>query len=246
MCTETKARWHRSRWWRHTLTWSLLVTGWCVQPGAVAGNPWGLPADGEGLHQAGGSADLAQGYPAPLGGAPRQSSDPAAVPGRVGPGSYQWPTGPVPSVMETPANRWPSQSPTPPAVPSAAEDWDHRRGPGRYGHPGVGRADAPPARQDVLPPVESIGEPEVDASAPGDPGYRFRGDPAAQAGAWPAPAADGRYRFRPLSDQEHGRRERGSAWRPVPPTGPGRAAGSLPANSPAAARGWEPDPWPPR
>lgn len=76
-----------------------------------------------------------------------------------------------------------------------------------------------------------------------DTGYRFRGDPPNAGGGWKTQAPDGRYQFRPLSEQERGRQEQSQGWRPAPAgRGQGRSPGPPPDGSADTAPGWEP-PW---
>jgi hypothetical protein len=63
------------------------------------------------------------------------------------------------------------------------------------------------------PRFEDYGYSEPPASA--YPSYRFRGDPSPQQGDWGSPSYDALYRFRPLNDQELGRLDQGSGWRPT-------------------------------
>lgn len=78
--------------------------------------------------------------------------------------------------------------------------------------PGVESADD--RRGTAQPPrFEGYGYSESPASA--YPSYRFRGDPSPQQGNWRSPSYDALYRFRPLNDQELGRMDQGSGWRPT-------------------------------
>lgn len=69
------------------------------------------------------------------------------------------------------------------------------------------------------PRFEDYGYSEPPASA--YPSYRFRGDPSPQEGNWRSPSDESLYRFRPLNDQEVGRMDQGSGWRPTERGGDG-------------------------
>jgi hypothetical protein len=87
-----------------------------------------------------------------------------------------------------------------------------------------------------------------DFSVGGYPGYRFRGDPEPVRSPWSSQPGGGGYRFRPLTEPERNRRERGSVWRPAEPgtapwlEEPG-GGGSDRDTARGPAYGFEPNPW---
>ncbi len=109
----------------------------------------------------------------------------------------------------------------------------------RPGEDGAG--DAPPGP----PRFEDFGYSEPPASA--YPNYRFRGDPAHQRGGWRSQSDQSLYRFRPLNDQELGRMDQGSGWRPAE-RGRDRRPSTPPRDDwrPGEAFGFEPGGFGPR
>jgi hypothetical protein len=216
----------RSPTWRRA--WPLMIAGLAVQLGVAAGNPWGL-----------GDEDLRPGAAAGPGGAPY----PGAVV-RPAPDS-EWQDDP-PGTWDADASsvdddrRYGARPPDRPptrfrnAPPAADGDWGPRRpladthDPGFQfrSDPGDGRAGA--------------GHRAGPDDAAADAGYRFRGDPPNAGGGWRTQAPDGRYQFRPLSEQERGRQEQSQGWRPAPTgRGQGRSPGPAPTDT---TPGLEP-PW---
>lgn len=80
------------------------------------------------------------------------------------------------------------------------------------------------------------------------PGYRFRGDPEPVGSPWSSQPDRGGYRFRPMTEGERDRQDRGSVWRPAEPATVPRQdvlgePGADRDYAPGPAYGFEPNPW---
>ncbi len=203
-----------------------MIAGLVVQLGAAAGNPWGLGDDGRPGAAAGPDNVY---YP--------------GVPVRPAPDS-EW-NNDRPRTWDADASsiedgrRYGSQSPDRSstrlrnAPPAADGDWGARRQQEEYSDPGFQfRADPQDGRR---------AGPDDAVDAADDAGYRFRGDPPNAGGGWRTQAPDGRYQFRPLSEQERGRQEQSQGWRPAPTgRGQGRSPGPASADTtPGLAPPWQ-------
>jgi hypothetical protein len=223
--------------------WPLMIAGLAIQLGAAAGNPWGLGDDDPRLGAAAGTGDVS--YP---GAVVRQAPDSEWTDDRSG--TWDADGSSIDDGRRYGA-RPPDQAPARFRDASSAAEWgwgerrqqadDHDPGLGFRSdsfrsEPGDGRADA--GRR--AGPDDAADAPGAAAEAEAEAGYRFRGDPPNAGGGWRTQAPDGRYQFRPLSEQERGRQEQSQGWRPAPTgRGQGRSPGPAPADT---TPGLEP-PW---
>jgi len=217
--------------------WPLMIAGLAIQLGAAAGNPWGLGDDDPRPGAAAGPGDVS--YP---GTVVRQAPESEWTDDR--PGTWDADGSSIEDGRRYSA-RPPDQAPTRFRDGSSAAEWDwgerrqqaddHDPGLQFREDPGDGRADA--GRR--AGPDDAADAPDAAVDA----GYRFRGDPPNAGGGWRTQAPDGRYQFRPLSEQERGRQEQSQGWRPAPTgRGQGRSPGPAPGGSADTAPGLEP-PW---
>ncbi len=206
--------------------WPVMIAGLAMQLGAVAGNPWGLGGDDLRSGAAAGPGDVS--YP---GAVVRQAPDSEWKDDRSGIWDADG------SSIEDGRRygaRPSDEAPTRFRDGSSAAEWDwgERRQQADDHDPGLRfRSDTGDGRP---------AGPDDAADAPGaaaDAGYRFRGDPP-NAGDWRTRAPDGRYQFRPLSEQERRRQEQSQGWRPAPTgRGQGRSPGPAPGGSTDTAPG---------